>query len=131
MWKTYGADTEVDTLEVLSAVDTQALVDNTALLARLHRASTERVPGGLDVIRDPVVDGLVVLLGVLYVLDHLLRVVRFRGAVPGAHVDADGEAVGVDLLGRLDVDVAARRRGVGVEVRVVGGELATEGCGRA
>ena len=82
MRKTYGADTEVDTLEVLSAVDTQALVDNTALLARLHRASTERVPGGLDVISDPVVDRRIVLRRVLDVIVDLGRIVHITGLVP-------------------------------------------------
>ena len=42
-------------------------------------------------------------------------------------MDADGEAVGIDLLRGLDVDVAARRGRRGVEAWVVRGELAAEG----
>lgn len=48
--KTHRADTEVDTFEVLRAVNAQALVNDTTPLTRLHRASTERVPRGLDVV---------------------------------------------------------------------------------
>jgi membrane-bound ClpP family serine protease len=79
----YGADTQVDTLEVLSTVDVQTSVDNTTLLSRLHRASTERVPSCLNVIGDPVVDGLVVLLGVLDVFVDLVSIVGLRWTVPG------------------------------------------------
>ena len=46
------------------------------------------------------------------------------------HVDADGEAIGVDLLSSLDVDVlgsGGRRR---VEARVVRRKLTAEGCER-
>lgn len=125
---TYRADTEVDTLQVLYTVHVQAGVDNTTLLTGLHRTRAERVPRRLDVVRNPVVDRLVVLLGVLEVLMDLARVVRLGGAVPGAHVDAHSEAVGVDLLRGADVDVLARRRGGRVEVRVVRGELTAEGC---
>ena len=64
---------------------------------------------------------------VLDVLVHLRRVVRLAGAVPGAHVDADGQGVREQLLRGLDVDVVARRGRVGVELRVVRGELAAEG----
>ena len=76
---------------------------------------------------DPVVDRLVVILGVLDILMHLRRIVCVAGLVPGAHVDADGEAVGQELLRGPDVDVLAGGGRVGVEVRVVGGELAAEG----
>ena len=71
------ADREVDALEVLRAVDVEALVDDTALLARLHRARAERVPSRLDVVRDPVVDRLVVLGRVLDVLVDLGSIVFF------------------------------------------------------
>ena len=124
---TYGADTQVNTLEVRSTVNIETLIDNTTLLSGLHGASTERVPGGLDVVGNPVVDGLVVLLGVLDVLVDLAGIVGLAGSVPGTHVDADGEAVGQELLRGPDVDVLARGGRVGVEVRVVGGELAAEG----
>ena len=101
---------------------------------------------------DPIVDGLVVLLRVLDVLVHLVRVVLLTRLVPSTwtgtktesggnemrdgvrvhtHVDTDGEAFGVDLLGSLDVDVVAsswRRR---VEARVVRGELTTVGWKRS
>lgn len=68
---THWANTEVDTLEVGRAVHAEALVDHTALLARLHCARAERVPGRLDVVGNPVVDRLVVLLGVLDVIVYL------------------------------------------------------------
>lgn len=82
-------------------------------------ACSKTVPGGLDVVGDPVVDGLIVLLGVFDVLVNLGRVVRLTRAVPGAHVDADGEAVRKNLLRSLDVDVLAGSRRGRVEVRVV------------
>ena len=77
--------------------------------------------------RNPVINGLVVLRGVFDVLVYLARVIWLRRPVPCAHVDADGEAVREQLLRRLDVDVASSRWRVGVEARVVRGELATEG----
>ena len=97
---------------------------------------------------DPIVDGLVVLLRVVDVLVHLVRVVLLTRLVPSTwtgtktesggnemrdgvrvhtHVDTDGEAIRVDLLRGLDVDVAARRGRRGVEAWVVRGELAAEG----
>lgn len=145
--KTHRADTQVDTLEVLGTVDVETLVDDTALLSRLHGASAEGVPGGLDMVGDPVVDGLVVLFGVLDGVVHLVGIVGLRGTVPCTydtieseaatqlatktsltHVDANSEAVRVDLLRSLDVDVAASSWGAGVEVRVMRSQLATEGC---
>lgn len=42
-------------------------------------------------------------------------------------MDADSETIGVDLLGSLDVDVAASSRRRGVEMRVVRRQLSTEG----
>lgn len=141
--KTDRADGEVDTLQVLGAVHAEALVDNTTLLARLHRAGTERVPSGLDVVGNPIVDRLVVLLGVLDVLVDLGWVVYVTWLVPRTcngyqsscprmerqqkrtHVDADGETVGENALGGLDVDVLARSRRRRVEVRVVGSQFAT------
>lgn len=42
-------------------------------------------------------------------------------------MDADSETVGIDLLGSLDVDVAASSRRRGVEMRVVRRQLSTEG----
>ena len=128
--ETYRANTEVDALEVLRAVHVQAVVHHAALLARLHRARAERVPRRLDMVRNPVVDCLVVLGGVLDVLVHLRRVVHVAGLVPRAHVDADRQPVRVDLLRSPDVDVAARRGGVGVEARVVRRKLTAEGCER-
>ena len=89
------------------------------------------MPRRLNVVCNPVVDRLVVLSGILDVFVDFGGVVRLGWAVPGAHVDTDGQAVREDLPSGLDVDVAARRRRVGVEMGVVGGELATEGCGRA
>jgi hypothetical protein len=123
-----GADREVDALEILRAEDVEALVDNTALLAGFHRAGAERVPGGLDVVGDPVVNRLVVLRSVGDVLVHLVGVVRLGGNVPGTHMDADGETVGVDLLGGLNIDVLRRGRRRRVEARVMRGELATVRC---
>ena len=48
--ETYRADTQVDALQVLSAKDAEALVDDTTLLARLHGASTERMPSCLNMV---------------------------------------------------------------------------------
>ena len=79
---TYGTDTKVDTLEVLGTVDVEARIENTTLLARLHGAGTERVPSGLDVVSDPVIDGLVVLFGVLDVVVDLASIVHIAGLVP-------------------------------------------------
>lgn len=47
---TYRADTQVDTLQVLRAVDAETFVNDTALLTRFHGAGTERVPCRLDVV---------------------------------------------------------------------------------
>ena len=100
-YETHGADTEVDTLQILRAEHVQALVDNAALLARLHGASSERMPGRLDVVLiliqlplfksknfcsptcNPIVDRLVVLLGILDVFMDFLGVVRLARNVPG------------------------------------------------
>lgn len=81
---THRADTQVDTLEVLSTVDVETLVDNTALLSGLHSTGAERMPSSLNVVSDPIVDSLVVLLGVLDVLVDLVGVVWLRCAVPRA-----------------------------------------------
>lgn len=94
-------------------------------------ACSETVPGGLDVVSDPVVNGLVVLLSVLDVLVDLGRIVRLAWTVPGAHVDADGEAVRKNLLRSLDVDVLAGSRRGRVEVRVVRSELPAERYARS
>ena len=79
-------------------------------------------------VRDPVVDRCIVLLRVLDVLVHLGRVVRLAGTVPRAPVDADGEPVREQLLRGPDVDITTRRGRGRVEVRVVRGKLAAEGC---
>lgn len=99
----------------------------------LHKSSgfrrlTKRVPSSLNVVGHPVVDGLVVLLCVRDVLVNLLGVVHLSRLVPGAHVNANGEAIRVDLLRSLNVDVPAHRGRRGMEARMVRGELATEGC---
>lgn len=44
------------------------------------------------------------------------------------HMDTDGEAIGVDLLSSLDVDVLAGSGRTRVEVGVMGGQFAAEGC---
>lgn len=93
---------------------------------RTKQLRTQRVPGRLDVISDPVVDRLVVLLGVHDIIMHLLRIVRVAGLVPRAHVDPDRQAVREKLLCGLKVDVVARRGRVRVEVRVMRGELTAE-----
>ena len=77
--------------------------------------------------RNPVINGLVVLRGVLDVLVYLARVIWLRRPVPCTHVDTDSQAVRVNLLRGLDVDVTARCRRAGMEVWVVRGELAAEG----
>ena len=110
------------------AADTEFRLDDAALLARLHRARPERVPRRLDVVRDPVVDRLVVRGRVLDVLVHLRRVVRLRGGVPRAHVDAHRQPVREQPLRGLQVDVASGCWGVRVEARVVRGQLAAECC---
>lgn len=85
IWKkTYGADTEIDNLEVCRAEDVETLVDDTTLLSGLHGAGTERVPCGLNVVSDPVVDGLVVLFGVLKVFVNLGGVIGIARHVPRA-----------------------------------------------
>jgi hypothetical protein len=50
-----GADRQVDTLEALGTEDVESAIDNTAVLLGAHGASAQRVPSGLDVVRDPVV----------------------------------------------------------------------------
>ena len=85
------------------------------------------MPRRLNMICDPVIDRLVVLLGVDDILVDLGRVVRLRRTVPGTHVDTDSERVREELLRGPDVDVLAGGWGTGVEVRVVRGELTTEG----
>ena len=54
LWQsfTHGADTQVNTLEILSTVDVETLVNDTTLLTRLHRTRSQTVPGGLNVIYD-------------------------------------------------------------------------------
>ena len=96
-------------------------------------------------VSNPIVDGLVVVLGVLDVFVDLLRVVLIsrptrRSAsrsqdnflvcslVPSAHVDNDGQAIGEDSLSRFDVDIVAGSRRRGVEARVVGRKFATVCC---
>ena len=61
------------------------------------------MPYRLDVVCNPVFDRLV------DALVHLAGVVRLGHGVPGTHVDADRKAVGVALLGGVDVDVPRRR----------------------
>jgi hypothetical protein len=122
-------------------------------------ASSQTVPRGLDVVSDPVINGLVVFRRVLDVLVDLAGVVwrsraterlvfailkehihtcarnptdllglihAFTSKTGAYHVDSDGEAVGENAFGSLNVDVHRRRGGRGVEVRVVGSQLATE-----
>ena len=86
-YTTYGANRQVDTLQVGRTEDVKASIDDTTLLARLHRTRAEGVPGGLDVVSDPVVDGGVVFLGVLDGLVDLVGVVRLARAVPCTYRD--------------------------------------------
>ena len=85
------------------------------------------MPRRLNMVRNPVVDRLVIVLAILDILMDLRRIVCIARLVPGAHVDTDGEAIWQELLRGPDVDVLAGGGRVGVEVRVVGGELAAEG----
>ena len=78
-------------------------------------------------VSNPIVDGLVVVLGIGDVLVHLRRVERLSGAVPGTHVNARREGTRKDLASGLDVDVLRRGGRARVEVRVMRGELAAEG----
>ena len=77
--------------------------------------------------RDPIVDGLIVLFGVFDFIVDFVRVIRFTGFVPCAHVNADSESVRQQLLRGLDVNVLGCRGGSGMEVRMVRSKLATEG----
>ena len=110
----YGADRQVGDLEILCAMYVETSVDDTTLLPRLHgcdraevrlvtlkvdqkiklAASTQAVPGCLHMISDPIIDGLVVFLGILDILMDLRRIVRLAWFVPGTHVNADSEAIG-------------------------------------
>lgn len=85
------------------------------------------MPGSLDVIGDPIINGLVVFFGVRNVLVHLGRVVCITWLVPCTHVDSHGKTVGEDFLGCLEIDILARRRRVGMEMRMVRRELSAEG----
>ena len=76
--------------------------------------------------RNPIINGLVVLRGVLDVLVYLARVIWLRRPVPCTHVDADSQAIRQQLLRSLDVDISACGRRCRVEVGVVRGEFATE-----
>jgi len=121
------ADAQVDAFKVLSTEHVEATIDDATFLPWLHSASTERMPSRLDVVSDPVVDGFVIFSRVLDVLMDFGLVIGLSRPVPGAHVNSDCEPGGQKLLGRLDVDIAGSGRRSWMEVRVVGGELATEG----
>lgn len=77
---------------------------------------------------NPVVNCLIILLGVLDVVMNFARVIRFTGSVPCAHVNTDSETLGKQLLCGLDVNVLGCSRGSGMEVRVVRSKLATDSC---
>ena len=124
--KVIWANTQVDTLEISGTIDVETWVDDTTLFSWLHCTSTERVPGGLDVIRDPVVDGLVIIFGVLDVLVHLGSIVRVSGLVPGTHMNANSETVRVDLLRCPDIDILGGSRRRRVEPRMMRCEFTTE-----
>jgi len=91
-----GADTQVNDLEVLSAENVETPINDTSFFPRLHGARSQAVPGGLDMVGDPVVDGLVVFLGILDILVNLAGVVGIAWLVPSAHVDSE-----VNPLGRM------------------------------
>ena len=76
---------------------------------------------------NPVVDSLIVLFGIYDIIVDFVRVIRFAGFVPCAHVNTDSEAVRQQLLRGLDVNVSGCRRGGRMEVRVMRSKLATEG----
>ena len=77
-------------------------------------------------VRDPIVDSLIVLLRVLDIFMDLRGIVGLARAVPCAHMNTDSKAIGEDLLRSLDIDIQARRGRGRVEVWMVGGELTTE-----
>lgn len=79
---TYWADTQVNTLEVLRAIDVETLVDDTTLLTRLHSACSQGMPCSLDVVSNPIVNRLVILLSVLDIFVDLAGVERFTGCMP-------------------------------------------------
>lgn len=90
-------------------------------------ARSQTMPGSLNMVRDPVVDSLIILLRVLDVLVDLRGIKGFSGAMPGTHVNADGESIRKNLLRGLDINIPACGRRGRVEVWMMGGELATEG----
>ena len=47
---TYRADRKINTLQVSGSVDIEALVNNTTLFTWFHGASSQTVPGSLDVV---------------------------------------------------------------------------------
>ena len=109
-----------------------------------HAILTERVPCRLDVVCNPVIDGLVILLRVHDIFVDLRGVVRLAGDVPGTyaslntstggkiqrhtHMDTNGKAIGVDLLSSLDIDILSRGRRCRVEAWMMRSELATVRC---
>lgn len=147
--QTYRANRQVADLQILSAEDVKPRVNNATLFPWLHRymlspasqamlvhlesrigrtACSQTVPGSLNVVRDPVIDSSIILFRVCDVLVNLRGVEGLSRAVPSAHVNADGESIGEDLLGGLNINVSACGGRGRVEVWMVRGELATEGC---
>ena len=76
--------------------------------------------------RNPVINGLVVLRGVLDVLVHLGSIVRVSGLVPGTHMNANSETIRVDLLRCPDIDILGGSRRRRVEPRMMRCEFTTE-----
>jgi len=121
-----GADTQVNDLEILSAENVETPINDASFFPWLHGARSQAVPGGLDMVGDPVVDGLVVFLGILDILVNLAGVVGIAWLVPSAHVDSNGESVGENALRGLDVKIFRRRGRCRVEARVVGSQFTAE-----
>jgi hypothetical protein len=136
--KIIRANTQIDALEVLSAVDVKTLVDDATLMARLHGASSQTVPSGFDVVRNPVVDSFIIICGILDIVVNadfvgsiiainVVEIRRVRRIVPSSHVDANSKSIGVNLFRSPDVNITTGGRRVRMEARVVGRKLASEG----
>ena len=58
--------------------------------------------------RNPIIDSLVVIFGVLDILVDFAGVEWLRRAVPSTHVNTNSQRVREELFGGLDVDVPSR-----------------------
>ncbi len=87
------------------------------------------MPSSLDVVSNPIINGLVIFCAVLDIIVDLVGIVRLAWPVPGAHMNSDGQTVGEELLRGLDVNILGYSSRSGVEVGMVGSELSSVCCG--